>query len=161
MSHTLGGEKSMVCFLVMHGWLLISMQATLFYSRTFGEDFVIVNSEKIARILADQRSTTYSNGPRSPLYRMWASWETFTRSSHHQFPYSFSTNHMRPFLQYGNKWKMHRKVFHPSLGMTLLIGIKTYTSVMHTDHSKICGVIAQISVDISTSIFFAFPLGYF
>ena len=105
----------MVCFLVMHGWLLISMQATLFYSRTFGEDFVIVNSEKIARILADQRSTIYSNRPHSPLYWMWASLVTFARSPHHRIPYSFGTSHMTPVLQYGDEWKMHRKLLHPSL----------------------------------------------
>ena len=48
-----------------------------------------------------------------------------------------------------------------AFGMKLSIGIKTYTSVMHTDCSKICDMIAQISVNILTSMFFAFPFGYF
>lgn len=39
------------------------------YSRIFGQDFIIVNSERIAQILAD-RSSTYSDRPHSPLYRM-------------------------------------------------------------------------------------------
>ena len=54
-----------------HVLLITSLYAgDIVYSRTFGQDFVIVSSERIARILADQRSATYSNRPHSPLYRM-------------------------------------------------------------------------------------------
>ena len=54
-----------------HAWLITSLYAgDIVYSRIFGQDFLIVNSERIARILADQRSTIYSNRPHSPLYRM-------------------------------------------------------------------------------------------
>ncbi|KIM68481.1 hypothetical protein SCLCIDRAFT_955299 [Scleroderma citrinum Foug A] len=66
------------------------------YSRIFGQDFIIVNSERIAQILAD-RSSTYSDRPHSPLYRI------------------FGTDHMTPVLMYGSEWRMHRKLLHPSL----------------------------------------------
>ncbi|KAL4064490.1 cytochrome P450 [Scleroderma citrinum] len=69
----------------------------IIYSCTFGQDFVIVNSERIARILADQRSSTYSDRPQSPLYRI------------------FGINRMTALLKYGNEWRMHRKILHASL----------------------------------------------
>lgn len=67
------------------------------YSRTFGQDIVIVNSEKMARILAEKRSTIYSDRPRSPLYKL------------------FGADHMTAVLEYGNKWKIQRKLLHLSL----------------------------------------------
>ncbi|KAI6006540.1 cytochrome P450 [Pisolithus orientalis] len=42
----------------------------LVYSRIFGQDFLIVNSENTARLLADQRSSIYSDRPHSPIYRL-------------------------------------------------------------------------------------------
>ncbi|KIM68462.1 hypothetical protein SCLCIDRAFT_105429 [Scleroderma citrinum Foug A] len=67
------------------------------YSRTLGQDFVIVNSERIARILADQRSSNYSDRPPSPIYRI------------------YGADHMTPVLRYGNEWRLHRKLLHISL----------------------------------------------
>ncbi|KAL4072598.1 cytochrome P450 [Scleroderma yunnanense] len=67
------------------------------YSRTLGQDFVVVNSERIARLLADQRSSIYSDRPHSPLYRI------------------FGTHHMTPVLKYDNEWRTHRKLLHASL----------------------------------------------
>ena len=45
-------------------------EGDIIYSRTLGQDFIIINSEKIAHILADQRSSNYSDRPHSPIYRM-------------------------------------------------------------------------------------------
>ncbi|KAL4072603.1 cytochrome P450 [Scleroderma yunnanense] len=67
------------------------------YSRIFGQDFIIVNSERVGRILADQRSSIYSDRPQSPLYRI------------------LGTNRMSGLLPYGNEWKTHRKILHASL----------------------------------------------
>ncbi|KAG6333943.1 hypothetical protein ID866_5140 [Astraeus odoratus] len=67
------------------------------YSRILGRDFLIVNSEKIARILADQRAPIYSDRPYSPIYRM------------------FGLDHMTPVLKYGTEWRTHRKLLHLSL----------------------------------------------
>ncbi|KAG6333948.1 hypothetical protein ID866_5145 [Astraeus odoratus] len=69
----------------------------IMYCHIFGQDFVIINSEKTARLLADQRSSIYSNRPQSPLYRI------------------FGANHMTPILQYGGEWKTQRKILHLSL----------------------------------------------
>ncbi|KAI6120005.1 cytochrome P450 [Pisolithus croceorrhizus] len=67
------------------------------YSRIFGQDIVVVNSEKMARLLADQRSSIYSDRPHSPIYRL------------------FGAHHMTAFLEYGKEWKMQRKLLHLSL----------------------------------------------
>ncbi|KAI6042947.1 cytochrome P450 [Pisolithus marmoratus] len=67
------------------------------YSRIFGQDIIIVNSEKMARLLAEQRSSIYSDRPHSPIYRL------------------FGTHHMTPVLEYGKEWKTHRKLLHLSL----------------------------------------------
>ncbi|KAI6042932.1 cytochrome P450 [Pisolithus marmoratus] len=69
----------------------------LVYSRIFGQDIIIVNSEKMARILAETRSTIYSDRPHSPLYRL------------------FGADHITAFLEYGSEWKTHRKLLHLSL----------------------------------------------
>lgn len=42
------------------------------YSRMFGQDVIIVNSERMARLLADQRSSIYSDRPHSPIYPLAA-----------------------------------------------------------------------------------------
>ncbi|KAI6042942.1 cytochrome P450 [Pisolithus marmoratus] len=67
------------------------------YSRIFGQDIIIVNSEKIARLLAEQRSSIYSDRPHSPIYQL------------------FGARHMTPVLKYGKEWKTHRKLLHLSL----------------------------------------------
>ncbi|KAL4072597.1 cytochrome P450 [Scleroderma yunnanense] len=67
------------------------------YSRIFNQDFVIINSTKIARHLADQRSMVYSDRPQSPLYKL------------------FGIDQMTFLMKYCDEWRMHRKLFHLSL----------------------------------------------
>ncbi|KAG6331183.1 hypothetical protein ID866_7904 [Astraeus odoratus] len=68
------------------------------YSHIFGQDFIIVNSEDTARLLADKRSRIYSDRPPSPVYRL------------------FGIGRMTPLMKYGDDWRIHRKLFHLSLG---------------------------------------------
>lgn len=67
------------------------------YFKIFGQDFVVVNSEETARLLADKRSTIYSDRPHSPVYSL------------------FGIDRMTPVMPYGNDWRLHRKLFHSSL----------------------------------------------
>lgn len=67
------------------------------YIRVFGQDIIIVNSEKTARILADGRSEIYSDRYRSSVYK------------------HFGTSRVTFVLEYGKEWKTHRKLFHLSL----------------------------------------------
>jgi len=59
--------RSTSCLTWLHAYIC---EGDIVYSRILGQDFVIVNSESIARILADQRSSNYSDRPHSPIYRM-------------------------------------------------------------------------------------------
>ncbi|KAI6042968.1 cytochrome P450 [Pisolithus marmoratus] len=67
------------------------------YTRTLGRDIIIVNSEKTARMLADGRSEIYSDRYRSPIFRI------------------YGIDRMTALLEYGNEWKIHRKLLHLSL----------------------------------------------
>ncbi|KAI6108216.1 cytochrome P450 [Pisolithus sp. B1] len=67
------------------------------YTRTFGQDVIIVNSEKTARILANGRSEIYSDRYSSPIYK------------------DFGTYRMTFVLEYGKEWKTHRRLFNLSL----------------------------------------------
>ncbi|KAI6042940.1 cytochrome P450 [Pisolithus marmoratus] len=67
------------------------------YSRLLNQDFVVVSSEKIARHLADQRSTIYADRPQSPLHKL------------------FGIDRMTFLLAYCDEWKVHRKLLHHSL----------------------------------------------
>jgi hypothetical protein len=43
----------------------------LLYVRLLGQDFVVLNSEKVARALLDQRSTLYSDRPVIPTHTLY------------------------------------------------------------------------------------------
>ncbi|KAI6155078.1 cytochrome P450 [Pisolithus tinctorius] len=67
------------------------------YCHIFGQDILIVNSEKMARTLAEGRSTIYSDRPHSPLFRL------------------FGADHITGILEYGKEWKSQRKLLHLGL----------------------------------------------
>lgn len=69
----------------------------LLYVRLLGQNFIVLNSEKIARKLIDQRSSIYSDRPVIPTNSL--------------FGMDFSTVSLR----YGDEWKLHRKLFHQAL----------------------------------------------
>ncbi|KAG1770938.1 cytochrome P450 [Suillus occidentalis] len=70
----------------------------LIYFRLIGLDFIVVNSEKVARALMDQRSAIYSDRPFIATNKL--------------FGVEFSTV-MLPY--HGSDWKLHRKMFHHAL----------------------------------------------
>ncbi|KAI6024110.1 cytochrome P450 [Pisolithus microcarpus] len=66
----------------------------LTYSRVLGKEYIIVNSEKVAHELLDQRSSIYSDRPRVPSVDLLG--------------LGFTT----PTLPYGEEWRRHRKALH-------------------------------------------------
>ncbi|KAF9238504.1 cytochrome P450 [Melanogaster broomeanus] len=74
----------------------------IIYSNLFGQDFVVINSEKLAHELLDQRSTIYSDRARIPTTEL--------------FGMDFSSG----LLPYGNKWKLHRKLFNLALNKDII-----------------------------------------
>ncbi|KAH7911996.1 cytochrome P450 [Hygrophoropsis aurantiaca] len=67
------------------------------YSRLLGQNFIILNSDKVAKALMDQRSAIYSDRPVIATNKL--------------FGVSFST----VSLPYGDEWRWHRKLFHSAL----------------------------------------------
>lgn len=68
------------------------------YSRVLGQHIIIINSIEIARELLDKRSAIYSD---RPLIK-----------TNEEFGTSFNT----AFLPYGEALRIHRKLFHQSIG---------------------------------------------
>ncbi|KIJ67856.1 hypothetical protein HYDPIDRAFT_147886 [Hydnomerulius pinastri MD-312] len=65
--------------------------------RLLGQDFVILNSERAARALLDQKSSIYSDRPVISTADFYGvGWNTV-------------------LLPYGNEWRLHRKLFRQSL----------------------------------------------
>ncbi|KAI9566820.1 cytochrome P450 [Boletus coccyginus] len=69
----------------------------LLHVRLLGQSFIILNSEKTARALLDQRSSLYSDRP--------------VIVAHSMFGMDFST----VMLPYGDEWRLHRKIFQHAL----------------------------------------------
>ncbi|OAX34944.1 hypothetical protein K503DRAFT_672313, partial [Rhizopogon vinicolor AM-OR11-026] len=67
----------------------------IIYSRILNQNVIILNSEKVARALLEQRSSNYSDRPRFTM--------PFAR-----FGVSFRT----PMRGYGDAWRKHRRIFH-------------------------------------------------
>ncbi|KAJ8596621.1 CyP450 monooxygenase [Rhizopogon salebrosus TDB-379] len=70
----------------------------IIYSRLLGQDYIIVNSEKVARALADtRRSVVYADRPILSIYKL------------------LGIDSITPIIPYGDTWRMHRKFFHQTL----------------------------------------------
>ncbi|KAF9223387.1 cytochrome P450 [Gyrodon lividus] len=74
----------------------------LVYSSLFGQDFVIINSAKLAHELLDQRSTIYSDRPYISTNKL--------------FGMDFNSG----LLPYGNEWRLHRKMFNVALNKQVI-----------------------------------------
>ncbi|KAH7909186.1 cytochrome P450 [Hygrophoropsis aurantiaca] len=67
------------------------------YSRLLGQDYIIINSARVAKALLDQRSSKYSGRPVFSIKK------------------NFSVDWMTGFLDYTDELKLHRKLFHQTL----------------------------------------------
>ncbi|KAH7910245.1 cytochrome P450 [Hygrophoropsis aurantiaca] len=67
------------------------------YSRLLGQDYIIINSARVAKALLDQRSSKYSGRPVFSVHQ------------------SFNMDWMTGFLDYTDELKLHRKLFHQTL----------------------------------------------
>ncbi|KAF9237857.1 cytochrome P450 [Melanogaster broomeanus] len=81
-------------------WLTYSewskVYGDLVYSRLFNQDIIIINSEKIAKDLLEDRSHNYSDRPNMVTIAL--------------FGMEFNT----AFMRYGDTWRLHRRFFHQS-----------------------------------------------
>ncbi|KAI6159796.1 cytochrome P450 [Pisolithus thermaeus] len=98
------------------------------YTRTLGQDIIIVNSEKTSRIMADGRSAIYSGPYRSPVLK------------------DYGSDRMTPALECGNEWKTHRRLFHLSIRSDV---VDKYND-LYLDHAR---RLSQNILDDSTKLF--------
>ncbi|KAG6333534.1 hypothetical protein ID866_5559 [Astraeus odoratus] len=77
------------------------------YVNLLGKDIVILNSEKVAHELLEQRSSIYSDRP--------------TLSINKFFGVDFSTG----VLPYGSQWRLHRKMFYHAFNKDATVAYRT------------------------------------
>ncbi|KIJ66834.1 hypothetical protein HYDPIDRAFT_85958 [Hydnomerulius pinastri MD-312] len=71
-----------------------NLYGDLVYSSFFSQEIIVINSEKVARALLDQRSNIYSDRPELPTNLL--------------FGLGFNT----VFMRYGDRWRLQRRLFH-------------------------------------------------
>ncbi|KAJ8588356.1 cytochrome P450 [Rhizopogon salebrosus TDB-379] len=76
---------------------LKSTYGDIIYTRLLNKPVVVINSEEVARDLFDLRSTIYADKPQSIVYE------------------SFAVDFASGLLPYGERWRLHRRIFHQSL----------------------------------------------
>ncbi|KAF9238508.1 cytochrome P450 [Melanogaster broomeanus] len=77
------------------------------YSTVLGQEFIIINSAKLAHELLDQRSAIYSNRPYVSMNQL------------------FGMDFAMALLPYGNMWKLHRKLFNIALNKQVIPQYRT------------------------------------
>ncbi|KIK97017.1 hypothetical protein PAXRUDRAFT_137193 [Paxillus rubicundulus Ve08.2h10] len=118
----------------------------IIYVRLLGLNFIVLNSEKVARALLDQRSTVYSDRPQTPVHEM--------------FGIGFNT----VSLPYGDEWRLHRKLLHNAMRPNSLPKqYEIYTSNTHTLLTNLLDTPGQFEKHIKTfvgSIILSLAYGY-
>ncbi|KAF8840195.1 cytochrome P450 [Paxillus ammoniavirescens] len=118
----------------------------IIYVRLLGLNFIILNSEKVARVLLDQRSTVYSDRPQMPAHEM--------------FGIEFNT----VSLPYGDEWRLHRKLLHNAMRPNSVPKqYEIYTSNTHTLLMNLLDTPGQFEKHIKTfvgSIILSLAYGY-
>ncbi|KAG1864134.1 cytochrome P450 [Suillus subalutaceus] len=81
-------------WLTFNAWR--STYGDIIYAHLLSKPVLIVNSEEVAKDLFDRRSSIYSDRPQSIVYG------------------AFASDFNMGFMPYGNRWRLHRRIFHQS-----------------------------------------------
>ncbi|KAG2132012.1 cytochrome P450 [Suillus bovinus] len=73
-----------------------SQYGDVVYTRLFGQDNIIINSEQVARDLLEHRSQNYSDRPEIATNEL------------------FGIDYTTAFMRYGSRWRLQRKIVHQS-----------------------------------------------
>ncbi|KAG2148491.1 cytochrome P450 [Suillus cothurnatus] len=76
------------------------------YTRLFGQDNIVINSEKIARDLLEHRSQNYSDRPEIATNEL------------------FGVDYTTAFMQYGSRWRLQRKIIHQSFRQDAVLNFR-------------------------------------
>ncbi|KAH0833328.1 cytochrome P450 [Lanmaoa asiatica] len=94
----------------IHPWLSYEQWGKryggLVYANLLGRDFIIINSVKVAHDLLDRRSAIYADRPYIPANEM--------------FGMDFNSG----LLPYGDKWRLHRKVYNTAFNKQAILRYK-------------------------------------
>ncbi|KAG1865798.1 cytochrome P450 [Suillus subalutaceus] len=85
-------------WLTFNAWR--STHGDIIYARLLSKPILVVNSEEVAKDLFERRSGIYSDRSQSIVYEAFAS--------------DFNTG----FMPYGNRWRLHRRIFHQAFHQT-------------------------------------------
>lgn len=103
--------------LILSGHIfMVFLLGGLVYVNMLGKDFIIINSANVAHDLMDRRSTIYSERPHIAANKLYVTWLVESRGRNgltraHRFGMDFNSG----LLPYGNKWRLHRKLFNTAL----------------------------------------------
>ncbi|KAG6328163.1 hypothetical protein ID866_10926 [Astraeus odoratus] len=78
----------------------------LVHSTVLGQDFLIINDKEIAHELLERRSAIYADRPYLP------------------FSEFFGLSFVTPAMPYGNKWRLHRKMFNVAFAKQVALEYK-------------------------------------
>ncbi|OJA17278.1 hypothetical protein AZE42_13370 [Rhizopogon vesiculosus] len=78
----------------------------MLYIQIFGQDNIIINSEKIARDLLEHRSQNYSDRPEMPNNEI------------------FGLDYITVFVGYNSRWRLHRKILQQSFRQHAALGFR-------------------------------------
>ena len=109
----------------------------LVYSRLFGKDIIIINSEKIAKDLLENRSNNYSDRPYFITNELSVLSSRIVLSiSVHIFRCGVDFNSV--MLHYGDRWRLHRRFFHQTFR------VDAVPRFLPIQHRKACQLLRRL-----------------
>ncbi|KAH7919454.1 cytochrome P450 [Leucogyrophana mollusca] len=120
------------------------------YSSLLGQDYIVINSVKVARDLLEQRSSISSGRPTPTLYKL------------------FGVDFLTVMLGNTEEWKLHRKLFNLTLRMEVIVEHRDlYSRKAHhlilnmlRGSTESPGQVEEHLSDFSTAIIMAITYGY-
>ncbi|KAG1809325.1 cytochrome P450 [Suillus subaureus] len=123
-------------WLTFNAWR--STYGDIIYARLLGKPIIVVNSEEVAKDLFERRSSIYSDRPQSIVYEAFAS--------------DFNTG----FMPYGNRWRLHRRIFHQAFHQTAVPAY--HATLLRSAHKMMFGLLRDPENYPNHSLMF--PLTY-
>lgn len=107
------------------------------YSRLMGKDIIIINSEKIAKDLLENRSGNYSDRPHYITTEMSVPCFLFMLLSSTHYP-RCGLDFSSVLLPYGDRWRLHRRFFHQTFRLDAV------SRFLPLQHHKACHLLRQL-----------------
>ena len=114
--HSPDGHLRTVCALFVQKTTTvvpISSPGNLVYCTLFGRQILIIQTMDVAKALLEQRSGVYSDRPPVKANKEYAKYTGFPIVLPINL-YSIGSEFNSALLRYGEKWRLHRRLFHQS-----------------------------------------------